>query len=178
MRLELSGCKGDAARVSESWVPSRIVGPERGNVFRSDASILFDNRRFPGPEWCGLWFAPAWSVDSAVRWRCNGAGGLRKIVVRLRLFDSWFSAVLQFKELREPHGGSPLRPLPDCYSAGCVRSVQKERTLFKFASFASVGAGVVFVPKPAGRVFASLRMAGLRLARLKPDFFVNRTRSN
>ena len=39
--------------------------------------------------------------------------------------------------------------------AGCVRSVrfiQKECTLFKFASFASVGAVYVLVPKPAGRV--------------------------
>ncbi len=43
-----------------------------------------------------------WFVDSAVRWRRNGVGGLKKIVVRLRLFDCWFLVVLQFAELREP----------------------------------------------------------------------------
>jgi len=41
----------------------------------------------------------AWFVDSAVRWRRNGAGGLG-IVVCLRLFDRCFFAVLQFVGLR------------------------------------------------------------------------------
>jgi hypothetical protein len=45
-------------------------------------------------------------------------------------------------------------------SAGCVRFIQKERTLFKFASFASVGAGVVLVPKPAGRVLRASAWRG------------------
>jgi len=40
------------------------------------------------------------------------------------------------------------------------------------------GGANIFVPKPAGRVSASLRKAGLRLARLKPDFFANRTQNN
>ncbi len=92
-------------------------------------------------------------VDSAVRWRRNGAGGLG-IVVCLRLFDSWFSAVLQFEVLRgpQPYGAAARRfgcRRTRC-SAGCVRFVQKERTLFKFASFASVGAVLSSCRSPRG----------------------------
>ncbi len=66
-----------------------------------------------------------------------------------------FLAVLQFAELREPQPPDAEARRFGCRrarcSAGSVRSVQEECTLFKFASSASVGAVVVFVPKPAGR---------------------------
>ena len=130
---------------------------------RSDRDQGSLQTRFPAPTMfqthlmrARLFFrktvSSAWFVDSAVRWRRNGAGGLRKIVVRLRLFCAGFcrSAVLQFFELR------CLRSFfEDCFlqfavsrksqpsdaearrfgcrrtrcSAGSVRFVQKERTL-------------------------------------------------
>ena len=80
-------------------------------------------------------------VDSAVRWRRNGAGGLKEnrcsFAVVLRRF-------LQFAKLREPQPPGMVDRHFGCrrarYSAGCVRCVQEECTLFKFASSASVGA--------------------------------------
>ncbi len=59
-----------------------------------------------------------WLVDSAVRWRCNGAVGLRKIVVRLRLFDRRFLSFCGFAIRRVARaavfrcGSSPLRLSP------------------------------------------------------------------
>jgi hypothetical protein len=97
-----------------------------------------------------------WLVDSAVRWRRNGAGGLKKNRYSFAVVSRRFLAVLQFAVLREPQPpGTVDRHFgfrrARC-SAGSVRSVQEECTLFKFASSASVGAVVVFVPKSAGRV--------------------------
>ena len=51
---------------------------QRGGFGRNLLTLLLATS---GPEWCGPWFAPAWSVDSAIRWRCNGAGGLNKGIV-------------------------------------------------------------------------------------------------
>ncbi len=76
------------------------------------------------PEWQRLRLLSAWLVDSAIRWRRNGVGGLKKIVVRLRLFDCWF------------FGGFAI-----CRIARIVAESGFDR-----------GAAVVFVPKPAGRV--------------------------
>ena len=129
----------------------------------------------------------AWFVDSAVRWRRNGAGGLG-IVVCLRLFVRCFFAVLQFVGLRCLQ--SFFSEIVFCNSQNCASRSLPAR---KFAASAVAGlavphaafalfrksarclvrklcfmvnAGDVLVPKPAGRVSASLRRAGLRLARL------------
>ena len=64
------------------------------------------------------------------------------------------SAVSQFAELRGPlPPGAEARRF-GCrrtrYSAGCVRSVQEECMLFKFASFASVGAVLFSCRSPRG----------------------------
>ena len=48
-------------------------------------------------------------VDSAVRWRRNGAGGLRKIVVRLRLFDRRFLSFCGFVIRRVARAAASLR---------------------------------------------------------------------
>ncbi len=66
------------------------------------ASIIFVLSSLPAtshPEWCGSWFASAWFVDSAVRWRHNGAGGLKEFVLCGCLIAVFF-AVLQFVGLR------------------------------------------------------------------------------
>ena len=61
-----------------------------GELFRVNNFCFIFAPATSHPEWCGSWFVPAWFVDSAVRWRRNGARGLRKIVVRLRLFATGF----------------------------------------------------------------------------------------
>ncbi len=55
------------------------------------------------PEWCGSWFVPAWFVDSAVRWRRNGAGGLKEFVLCGCLPPVFCGdCFLQLAVLREP----------------------------------------------------------------------------
>ena len=137
------------------------------------ASIIFVLSSLPAtshPEWCGSWFASAWLADSAIRWRRNGAGGLRKIVVRLRLFAAGF---LRFCNSQCCAGRSlPARKLAASAVAG-LAAPQAAFALFRKSARClvrklcfMVNAGDVLVPKPAGRVSASLRRAGLRLARL------------
>ncbi len=69
----------------------------------------------------------AWFVDSAIRWRCNGAGGLRKIVVRLRLFAAGFLSFCGFAIRSVARAASlPARRLAasavaGLTPAGCVR---------------------------------------------------------
>ncbi len=85
-----------------------------------------------------------WLVDSAVRWRCNGAVGLRKIVVRLRLFDRRFLSFCGFAIRRVARaavfrcGSSPLRLSPG--SPPPPQASFRESVRCKFASSASVGA--------------------------------------
>ena len=72
-------------------------------------------------------------VDSAVRWRRNGAAGFKENRCSFAVVLRWFFAVLQFAELREPQPpGAEARRFGfrrARYSAGCVRFIQKERTL-------------------------------------------------
>ena len=82
----------------------------------------------------------AWFVDSAVRWRRNGAGGLG-IVVCLRLFDRCFFAVLQFVGLR----------CLQSFFEDCFLQFAELRGPQPIPGFDS-GAADVLVPKSAGRV--------------------------
>ncbi len=92
-------------------------------------------------------------VDSAVRWRCNGAGGLG-IVVRLRLFRAGFwrfcnSQCCASRSL-------PARWIVTSAFAGLAvpqaafALFRKSARWFKFASFASVGAVLFSCRSPRG----------------------------
>ena len=78
-----------------------------------------------------------WFVDSAVRWQRNGAGGLRKIVVRLRLFAAGFIGFAIRRIARAAAGFQFLRRCRHQFPKLCpTRSTDPK----------------VLVPKPAGRV--------------------------
>ena len=134
----------------------------------------------------------AWFVDSAVRWRRNGAGGLRKIVVRLRLFCAVF-LILRFCNSLNCVVCGRFSKIAFCNSQNCAGRSLPVRKLAAsaFAGLATPQAAFASFRKSArclssqtllrsalccsraearGASFASLRRAGLRLARLKPVF--------
>ncbi len=97
-----------------------------------------------------------WFVDSAVRWRRKGAGGLIRNSCLRTVVRSPFFVVLRFRNSQNCAGRClPTRKLAasavaGLTPAGCVRSVQEECTLFKFASSASVGAVLFSCRSPRG----------------------------
>ena len=110
------------------------------------------------PEWCGSWSASVWLVDSAVRWRRNGAGGLKEnhcsfAVVCSRFFRRLFFAIRRIARAAvSRHGGSPLRLSPGSPPQAAFALFRKSaRCLVRKLCF-MVNAGDVLVPKPAGRV--------------------------
>ncbi len=115
----------------------------------------------------------AWFVDSAIRWRRNGAVGLRKIVVRLRLFRAGFWRFCNSQNCASrslPTRRLAASAFAGLTPAGCVRFIQKERTLFSSQTLLHGQRRRCSRAEASGASFASLRRAGLRLARLKPVF--------
>ena len=123
-----------------------------------------------------------WFVDSAVRWRRNGAGGLIRNSCLRTVVRSPFFVVLRFRNSQNCAGRSlPVRKLAasavaGLTPAGCVRSVQKERTLFKFTSSASRSAQELFSCRsqrgefcepPQGGASARTAEAGVYLCKLR-----------
>ena len=105
-------------------------------------------------------------VDSAVRWRRNGAGGLIRNSCLRTVVRPPFFVVLRFRNSQCCASRSlPARRLAASVVAG-LATPQAAFALFrksagcKFASSASVGAVVVFVPKPAGRVLRASAWRG------------------
>ena len=114
-----------------------------------------------------------WLVDSAVRWRCNGAVGLRKIVVRLRLFDRRFLSFCGFAIRRVARaavfrcGSSPLRLSPGSPPLHRLRSerayVVSSQALLRSAlcCFRAEACGASVCEPPQGGASARTAEAGL-----------------
>ncbi len=123
-----------------------------------------------------------WFVDSAVRWRRNGAGGLIRNSCLRTVVRSPFFLVLRFCNSQCCAGRSlsarrlAASAVAGLTPAGCIRFIQKERTLFKFASSASVGAVLFscrsrrseFCEPPQGGASARTAEAGLYFYKPQP----------
>ena len=115
-----------------------------------------------------------WLVDSAVRWRRNDVVGKENrcsfAVVCSRFFWRLFFATCSVaRAAASRHGGSSLRLSPDSLLRR-QRSLRSGRAYVVSSQALLRSALCCSRAEASGASFASLRRAGLRLARLKPVF--------
>ena len=127
------------------------------------------------PEWCRLRLAPVWFVDSAVRWRRNGAVGLRNCLFCRAVVCSRFSKIAFCNSQNCAGRSLPVRKLAASAFAGLATPQAAFASFRKSARCLSSqtllrSALCCSRAEARGASFASLRRAGLRLALLKPVF--------